>query len=182
LTSVDGRGARHSSRSLCALLSLSLSLSISASLSLNPSTFSSPPCCLTLAYARPLSPTLSTLQLRSIPGVGPYTAAAVASIAFGDAAAAVDGNVIRVLARLRALAGDPSKSHMTSAWDRLAAQLLHPDRPGCHNQVRGGGGGVVLVVSRDAWLWGPPCCCSCIAMHRDLMHTHAAPSHHAAAH
>jgi hypothetical protein len=73
------------------------------------------------------------LQLRQIPGVGPYTAAAVASIAFNDRAAAVDGNVIRVCARLRALRGNPTK--MTKVWDKLAAQLLHPERPGCHNQV-----------------------------------------------
>ncbi|WIA43873.1 hypothetical protein OEZ86_010286 [Tetradesmus obliquus] len=72
-------------------------------------------------------------ELRQIPGVGPYTAAAVASIAFNDAAAAVDGNVIRVLARMRALRGNPAK--MTKTWDKLAAQLLHPERPGCHNQV-----------------------------------------------
>jgi A/G-specific adenine glycosylase len=75
----------------------------------------------------------AVLQLRSIPGVGPYTAAAVASIAFNDHAAAVDGNVIRVCARLRALRGNPAK--MGKVWDKLAAQLLHPDRPGCHNQV-----------------------------------------------
>jgi A/G-specific adenine glycosylase len=71
--------------------------------------------------------------MRQIPGVGPYTAAAVASIAFNDPAAAVDGNVIRVLSRLRALRGNPGK--MVKTWDRLAAELLHPERPGCHNQV-----------------------------------------------
>lgn len=74
-------------------------------------------------------------QMRQIPGVGPYTAAAVASIAFNDSAAAVDGNVIRVIARLRALKGNPTK--MTKTWDRLAAELLNPERPGCHNQVTG---------------------------------------------
>jgi adenine-specific DNA glycosylase len=42
-------------------------------------------------------------------GVGPYTSAAVASIAFGDTAAVVDGNVVRVLSRLRTLSGDPTK-------------------------------------------------------------------------
>lgn len=72
-------------------------------------------------------------QLRKIPGVGPYTAAAVASIAFDYPAAAVDGNVIRVTSRLRSVRGDPSKQ--VNVFDRLAAQLLHNDRPGCHNQV-----------------------------------------------
>lgn len=77
---------------------------------------------------------LRTVQMRQIPGVGPYTAAAVASIAFNDPAAAVDGNVIRVISRLRALKGNPTK--MAKTWDRLAAELLHQERPGCHNQVR----------------------------------------------
>lgn len=85
-----------------------------------------PPCCL---------PYPTFLQMRQIPGVGPYTAAAVSSIAFNDPAAAVDGNVIRVVSRLRALRGNPTK--MAKTWDRLAAELLHPERPGCHNQVRG---------------------------------------------
>jgi A/G-specific adenine glycosylase len=76
---------------------------------------------------------LLLLQMRQIPGVGPYTAAAVASIAFNDPAAAVDGNVIRVVSRLRAVGGNPTK--LAKTWDRLAGQLLHGERPGCHNQV-----------------------------------------------
>lgn len=154
-----GRGAgTHHGLSVSPSLSASLSLS-----SLSPPLFSPPPLSPSLSLFRCLpascshthsrtlthSSTPQTPQLRSIPGVGPYTAAAVASIAFGDAAAAVDGNVVRVLARLRALSGDPSKGHMTCAWDRLAAQLLHPRRPGCHNQVRRGGG--VSVVPGVLW-------------------------------
>ena len=42
-------------------------------------------------------------SLLSLPGIGPYTAGAVRSIAFNIRAAVVDGNVIRVLSRLRAL-------------------------------------------------------------------------------
>ncbi len=44
--------------------------------------------------------------LRKLPGIGPYTAGAVAALAFGQRAAAVDGNVDRVFARLMALKGD----------------------------------------------------------------------------
>jgi A/G-specific adenine glycosylase len=44
--------------------------------------------------------------LRELPGIGPYTAGAVAALAFGRQAAAVDGNVDRVFARLMALKGD----------------------------------------------------------------------------
>jgi adenine-specific DNA glycosylase len=58
---------------------------------------------LLLLLLPPDMPNLTELQLRQIPGIGPYTAAAIASIAFNDAAAAVDGNVIRVLSRLRAI-------------------------------------------------------------------------------
>ena len=49
----------------------------------------------------------SVEELRALPGVGPYTAAAVASIAFGVPVPLVDGNVARVLSRLLAIPGDP---------------------------------------------------------------------------
>ncbi len=57
--------------------------------------------------------------LRALEGVGPYTAGAVASIAFGERAPAVDGNVVRVLARLRAAglpARDPALVAACWAW------------------------------------------------------------------
>lgn len=44
--------------------------------------------------------------MRNLPGIGPYTAAAVASLAFGQSVAMVDGNVLRVLARIFAIDGD----------------------------------------------------------------------------
>ncbi|CAN0438824.1 unnamed protein product [Ectocarpus sp. 12 AP-2014] len=49
-------------------------------------------------------------ELKDLPGIGPYTAGAVASIAFGECEPLVDGNVIRVLARLRAVASDPKNA------------------------------------------------------------------------
>lgn len=70
------------------------------------------------------------VELRDLPGVGEYTAGAVASIAFGEAVPAVDGNVRRVLARLFDVA-DPKP-----AWlRRTAAGLLEPARPGDWNQA-----------------------------------------------
>ncbi len=48
-------------------------------------------------------------ELKTLPGIGPYTAGAVASIAFGQPEPAVDGNVMRVITRLLAYAGDISK-------------------------------------------------------------------------
>lgn len=66
--------------------------------------------------------------LRALPGVGPYTAAAVASIAFGRSANVVDGNVERVMARLHAV-GTPlpdAKAELAA----LAARYVTADRPG----------------------------------------------------
>eukprot|EP00192_Tetraselmis_astigmatica_P006425 CAMPEP_0117652132 /NCGR_PEP_ID=MMETSP0804-20121206/2464_1 /TAXON_ID=1074897 /ORGANISM="Tetraselmis astigmatica, Strain CCMP880" /LENGTH=517 /DNA_ID=CAMNT_0005458159 /DNA_START=317 /DNA_END=1870 /DNA_ORIENTATION=+ len=74
-------------------------------------------------------------ELLAIPGIGPYTAAAVASIAFGHQAAAVDGNVIRVLCRLRAMGGDWSKRPLSGHIAGLAQRLLDPERPGDCNQA-----------------------------------------------
>lgn len=74
-------------------------------------------------------------DLQQLPGIGRYTANAIASIAFGEAAAVLDGNVIRVLSRLDDLAEDVSKpATQTKLWDRAAA-LLNQDRPGDHNQA-----------------------------------------------
>lgn len=69
-------------------------------------------------------------RLRALPGIGPYTAAAVASIAFGEAVPAVDGNVRRVVARLFDLP-EPS---LTQARD-LAAGLMDTARAGDFNEA-----------------------------------------------
>ena len=64
-------------------------------------------------------PTIAT-QLRELPGIGAYTAAAIAAIAFGEQAAAVDTNVERVLARLHGLPHPPASSRSSgmcsSSW------------------------------------------------------------------
>ena len=73
--------------------------------------------------------------LRSLPGIGPYSAAAIASQAFGLEYAAVDGNVIRVLTRLSAEEGLPAKAAVKRRISSLASWLLDPDRPGRHNEA-----------------------------------------------
>ena len=71
----------------------------------------------------------------ALPGVGPYTAAAISSIAFGEPQAVLDGNVIRVLSRLLAL----DEVHSTSSARRkllMAAEtLLDHEHPGRHNEA-----------------------------------------------
>ena len=72
-------------------------------------------------------------KLRELPGFGPYTAAAVASLAFGEQVALVDGNVARVLARVLRLPGDAAQAR-AAAW-RVAAQLLPDARAGEFNEA-----------------------------------------------
>jgi A/G-specific adenine glycosylase len=71
-----------------------------------------------------------------MPGVGPYTAAAIASIAFDDPAACVDGNVVRILSRL---VSDGTRrrdsSSAAKAFQGTAEQLLSRSAPGDHNQA-----------------------------------------------
>lgn len=72
---------------------------------------------------------------RELPGIGPYTAAAIASIAFGEAVAVLDGNVKRVLARLFALQQPIDKPAVEKTLWQKASELLDPQHPGEHNQA-----------------------------------------------
>jgi A/G-specific adenine glycosylase len=76
-------------------------------------------------------------ELRALPGVGAYTAAAIASIAHGEVVAVVDGNVERVLCRLAGWehGGRTSGAALKRQVDVLAAQLVDPLRPGDFNQA-----------------------------------------------
>ncbi len=71
----------------------------------------------------------------ALKGVGPYTSAAVASIAFGLPHACLDGNVIRVLCRLHAIDGDVSLTPTKSRLASLADEMLAQDNPGDYNQA-----------------------------------------------
>ena len=74
-------------------------------------------------------------ELLALPGIGPYSAGAIASIAYGHAEPLVDGNVIRVLARLFALRGDPNRAPLkTALWD-TARSLVPATTPGDFNQA-----------------------------------------------
>jgi A/G-specific adenine glycosylase len=73
--------------------------------------------------------------LRQLPGVGDYTAAAVASIAFGAPHAVLDGNVLRVLSRIVAEPGDTKSQIVRARLRALAETLLDRKRPGEFNQA-----------------------------------------------
>ncbi|XP_044298095.1 adenine DNA glycosylase isoform X2 [Varanus komodoensis] len=70
-----------------------------------------------------------------LPGVGKYTAGAIASIAFGQVTGVVDGNVIRVLSRVRAIGADPASSVIAERFWALAHALVDPTHPGDFNQA-----------------------------------------------
>ena len=73
--------------------------------------------------------------LRTLPGFGDYTAAAVASIAFGVRAAVLDGNVLRVLARFTGETGDIAKGPTRRRLQAVADRLLAPRRAGDWNEA-----------------------------------------------
>ncbi|MFK7928174.1 MAG: A/G-specific adenine glycosylase [Myxococcota bacterium] len=73
--------------------------------------------------------------LRALPGIGPYTAGAVASIAFGTCTPIVDGNVERVLCRLDKIEEDPRKTAAKRALWARAGELVPEERAGDFNQA-----------------------------------------------
>ena len=76
-------------------------------------------------------------ELQQLPGIGAYTAAAIASIAHGERVAVVDGNVERVLCRMEGLEAGVrvgGAALKREIWN-LAAQLVDPERPGDFNQA-----------------------------------------------
>ena len=77
----------------------------------------------------------TAVELQKLKGIGRYTAGAIASIAFGEPAPVLDGNVIRVLSRLTDLPDDATTTATQNKLWRLAEQLVAPERPGVFNQA-----------------------------------------------
>ncbi len=94
-------------------------------------------------------------ELVRLPGIGSYTAGAIASIAYGKAVPAVDGNVLRVLSRLR-MDGEDILSQKTKARvERELAAIIPETRPGDFNQALMELGAVVCLPN------GEPRCGEC---------------------
>ncbi|KAI8602053.1 DNA glycosylase, partial [Dissophora ornata] len=72
---------------------------------------------------------------KEVPGIGRYTAGAIVSHAYNIPAELVDGNVIRVLSRLRAIGGDVKGPKVIDLHWQIAKELVHQERPGCFNQA-----------------------------------------------
>ena len=93
-------------------------------------------------------------QLRKISGVGPYTAGAIASIAFDRPVPAVDGNVIRVVSRLRGIRENVGVPSVRRTLEGEAAALVPADRPGDFNQA-------VMDLGATVCVPGTPACEKC---------------------
>jgi A/G-specific adenine glycosylase len=83
--------------------------------------------------------------LKQFPGIGDYTAAAIASLAFNEDAAVVDGNVIRVLSRLFAYGGDTKNAAGKKKMQAWADELLVKGRAGEYNEAMMELGALVCV-------------------------------------
>lgn len=86
--------------------------------------------------------------LATLPGIGPYTAGAVASIAFGEAVPAVDANATRVLSRLFRVETDVSTQAGRAQISEIASEVVPKERPGPFNQALMELGSTVCVPRR----------------------------------
>jgi len=84
-------------------------------------------------------------SIRALDGIGDYTAAAIASIAFDLPHAALDGNAIRVLSRLIGERGNIASSIVRKRLGEVADRLIDPERPGEFNQAWMELGAVICV-------------------------------------
>lgn len=73
--------------------------------------------------------------LMQLPGVGRYTAGAIASIAFGEATPVLDGNVIRVFSRIFDIEDDVTQNMVQNRLWEMAEQLVPAENPGDYNQA-----------------------------------------------
>lgn len=93
-------------------------------------------------------------EIRQLPGIGPYTAAAVASIAFGLPHAAVDGNVLRVLSRVHEDSTNIASLSGRKHFAKLANEKLDRAQPGAFNQA-------MMELGATVCLPGNPQCLLC---------------------
>ncbi|XOQ36596.1 MAG: A/G-specific adenine glycosylase [Lactococcus sp.] len=74
-------------------------------------------------------------DLQTLAGIGPYTAAAIASISFNEVVPALDGNMFRVFARLLKIDADIAQPKSRKIFYDIILPIVDPDRPGDFNQA-----------------------------------------------
>ncbi len=108
-------------------------------------------------------------ELQKLSGIGSYTAGAIASIAFGKPVPAVDGNVLRILSRLRM---DGEFINRQSVKKRVEAELLEcmpTNRPGDFNQAMMELGATVCIPNGEPKCWCCPWNLLCMAKKNDCI-------------
>ncbi len=94
-------------------------------------------------------------ELMKLPGIGDYTASAIASIAFGAPEPAVDGNLLRVAARAAGIAEDVTDAKVRKRFREMLAESIDRGRPGEWNQAMMDLGATVCLPN------GAPMCEKC---------------------
>ncbi len=107
--------------------------------------------------------------LQSLKGIGSYTAGAIASIAYGIAVPAVDGNVLRVISRILASEEDVLKSSVKKKMEERILRIIPRDRAGAFNQALMELGAVVCVPNGMAKCEQCPLRTLCLARERDMV-------------
>lgn len=101
----------------------------------------------------------SIAALLTLPGIGSYTASAIASLAYGEPAAVVDGNVCRVVARLFALRTPIDEKQTRAEIEHHAAGMLDRSAPGAFNEAMMDLGAVVCTPRSPACAACPVAAC-----------------------
>ncbi|MDF1666417.1 MAG: NUDIX domain-containing protein, partial [Planctomycetota bacterium] len=110
-------------------------------------------------------------SLMALPGVGDYPAAAIASMAFDEEAAVIDGNVERVLSRFYAIKKDPSKGEAKKTLRKKAFALIKGTEPSVHNQAMMELGSLICRPGELAQCKACPISDSCKALAQDIVAT-----------
>ena len=108
--------------------------------------------------------------LLDLPGVGPYTAAAVSSIAFDRPHPVLDGNVTRLLCRLLRVEDDPRRAPVRARLIAAGEALMPRSRPGDFNQAPGSARRPTRAAATVRWApiaapgpsWTTRRCCRCV--------------------
>lgn len=103
-------------------------------------------------------------ELQKLKGIGSYTAGAIASIAFGRAVPAVDGNVLRVVSRIRMDEAQITDARVKAAVEKDLLSVIPRERPGDFNQAMMEIGACVCIPG------GAPRCSECPLSHICLAH------------
>lgn len=106
-------------------------------------------------------------NILTLPGVGEYTAGAIASIAFGLPEPAVDGNVLRVVTRVTGDASDISRPDTKKAVRSVLAEIIPLDNPGGFNQALMELGALVCLPNGAPNCVGCPAAAFCVAHRED---------------